>query len=430
MAAVVTDTDVAIVGAGAAGLAAARTLTDLKVSFVLLEAAHRIGGRAYTEELAAGVAFDLGCHWMHSASRNPFVAIADSFGFAYSRDRSFARRIRENGAWASAAEHDARDAFFQRNFELIHRTGEAGRDVAIAEATERDGRWTPFFDYFISLMTSVDSDRVSALDYHSYADTEENWPLKAGYGALVARFGAGLPVTLNAAVTRIDWAGQALRLTTPGGEVRAKKAILTVSTGILGGGHIRFEPPLPDSKQAALAALPLGNHNRICLLYERDVFGPDAPRGATLLNDGAEPMSFTIRPFGYDYVVGFTGGRFADWLERAGVEASVDLAKENLKKAFGAHIVKGVIRHNVSAWRGDPWVRGAYSAALPGQAHQRARLAEPLDARLYFAGEASSTDSFSTAHGAYLTGVEAARQVARALGVRAAITGTIAKAIR
>ena len=419
MAAVVTDTDVAIVGAGAAGLAAARTLRDLKVPFVLLEASHRIGGRAYTEELAPGVAFDLGCHWMHSASRNPFVAIADSFGFEYSKEWSFARRMRCNGAWASETVQEERDAFFHRNFELIHRAGEGGRDVAITEATERDGRWTAYFDYFISLMTSADSDRVSALDYHNYADTEENWPLKAGYGALVARFGAGLPVTLNAAVTRIDWAGQALCLTTPGGEVRAKKAILTVSTGVLGGDHIRFDPPLPDWKQAAVAALPLGNHNRICLLYDRDVFGTDYPQGATILNDGAEPMSFTIRPFGYDYVVGFTGGRFADWLERAGVEASVDLAKENLKKAFGADIVKGVIRHNVSAWRGDPWVRGAYSAALPGQAQQRAHLAEPLDERLYFAGEATSLDFFATAHGAYLTGVDTAHKAADSLGTSA-----------
>ncbi len=114
-------------------------------------------------------------------------------------------------------------------------------------------------------------------------------------------------------------------------------------------------------------------------------------------------------------MVGLTGGRFADWLERAGVEASADLAKENLKRAFGADIVKHVVGHNVTAWRGDPWVRGAYSAALPGQAHQRARLAEPLDERLYFAGEAASTDFFSTTHGAHLTGIRAARAAARSL---------------
>ena len=410
-----TDTDVAIVGAGAAGLAAARTLRDLGVPFVLLEASHRIGGRAYTEEVSPGVPFDLGCHWMHSASLNPFVAIADSFGFHYNT-QGISRRIRLDGAWASETVQEERDAFFERNLDLIAQAGERGRDVAIAEATERDSRWTAPFDYFISLMASADADRVSTLDYHNYNDTGENWPLKEGYGALVARFGADVPVTLNAAVARIDWSAETLRLTAPRGEVRAKKVIVTVSTGVLGGGHIRFDPPLPGAKQEAIAALPLGNHNRICLVYDRDVFGADHPHGATLLNQGSEPMGFSIRPFGYDYVVGFTGGRFADWLERAGVEASVDLAKENLKRAFGADIVKHVARHSVTAWRGDPWVRGAYSAALPGQAHQRARLAEPLDERLYFAGEAASPDFFSTAHGAHLTGIRAARAAASSLG--------------
>ena len=410
-----TDTDVAIVGAGAAGLAAARTLTDLGVPFVLLEASHRIGVRAYTEAGSPVVPFALGFHWRPSASLNPFVALADSFGFHYNT-QGISWRIRLDGAWASETVQEERDAFFQRNFDLIAQAGERGRDVAIAEATERDSRWAAPFDYFISLMASVDADRVSALDYHNYNDTGENWPLKEGYGALVARFGADVPVTLNAAVARIDWSGGTLRLTAPQGEVRAKKVIVTVSTGVLGGGHIRFDPPLPEAKREAIAALPLGNHNRICLVYDRDVFGADHPHGATLLNQGSEPMGFSIRPFGYDYVVGFTGGRFADWLERAGVEASVDLAKENLKRAFGADIVKHVARHSVTAWRGDPWVRGAYSAALPGQAHQRARLAEPLDERLYFAGEAASPDFFSTAHGAHLTGIRAARAASISLG--------------
>ncbi len=94
----------------------------------------------------------------------------------------------------------------------------------------------------------------------------------------------------------------------------------------------------------------------------------------------------------------------------------MDLAKENLERAFGTDIVKHVVRHNVTAWRGDPWVRGAYSAALPGQAHQRACLAEPLDERLYFAGEAASPDFFSTTHGAHLTGIRAARAAAKSLG--------------
>ena len=410
-----TDTDVAIVGAGAAGLAAAKTLGELGVPFVLLEASYRIGGRAYTEEVAPGQPFDLGCHWMHSASRNPFVAIADAHGFDYGK-LGHAGRGRIAGAWASAAEEAEFEAFKARNSEAIARAAASGPDVAAAEVTERADRWTPLFDYFFSLWTSFDVDRVSIVDLETYIDTDENWPLKQGYGALVARHAAGVPVTLNAQVTAIDRSGKALRLTTPKGEVRAKKVIVTVSTGILAGGHIRFDPALPDWKQEAIAGLPLGNHNRICLIYDRDVFGAEAPRGAAVLNQGAEPMSFSIRPFGYDYVVGLTGGRFADWLERAGETAAVDLAKENLRKAFGADVVKHVVGHNATAWRGYPWVRGAYTAALPGPASQRPRLAEPLDGRLFFAGEATSTGFYSTAHGAHLTGIETARQVARALG--------------
>ncbi len=415
MTAAMTDTDVAIVGAGAAGLAAAKTLGELGVPFVLLEASHRIGGRAYTEEVAPGAPFDLGCHWMHSASRNPFVAIADAHGFEYNK-LGFAGRGRIDGAWTSAAEEAEFEAFKARNSEAIARAAAAGPDVAAAEVTERTGRWTPLYDYFFSLWTSFDVDQVSIVDLENYLDTEENWPLKQGYGALVARHAAGVPVALNSQVSAIDWSGKALRLTTPRGEVRAKKVIVTVSTGILAGGHIRFDPALPDWKQEAVAGLPLGNHNRICLIYDRDVFGAEAPRSAAVLDNGAEPMSFTIRPFGYDYVVGLTGGRFADWLERAGTAAAVDLAKENLKQAFGADIVKHLVGHNVTAWRGDPWVRGAYSAALPGQAPQRARLAEPLDGRLFFAGEATSPEFYSTAHGAHLTGIDTAREVARALG--------------
>ena len=410
-----TDTDVAIVGAGAAGLAAAKTLGELGVPFVVLEASHRIGGRAYTEAVGSGQPFDLGCHWMHSASLNPFVAIADAHGFDYEK-LGRAGRGRIDGAWTSAAEEAEFEAFRARNLKAISRAAASGPDVAAADVTERAGRWTPLFDYFFSLWTSFDVDQISIVDLETYIDTDENWPLKQGYGALIARHAAGVPVTLNASVTAIDRSDKALRLTTPKGEIRTKKVIVTVSTGILAGDHIRFDPALPDWKQEAVAGLPLGNHNRICLIYDRDVFGPEAPRDAALLNQGAEPMGFTIRPFGYDYVVGLTGGRFADWLERAGPAASVDLAKENLKKAFGADIVKHVTGHSVTAWRGDPWVRGAYSAALPGQAAQRPRLAEPLDGRIFFAGEATSPEFYSTAHGAHLTGIETARKVAQTLG--------------
>jgi monoamine oxidase len=409
-----SNVDLVVIGAGAAGLAAAQTARAAGLNVTLLEASHRIGGRAYTEELAPGVAFDLGCHWMHSASLNPFVAIADRHGFHYEREGTLEPRVfRADRRWASEAEQAALKDFTERSMAAIARAGRDGSDAAVTEVTERDSPWTPMSDYWISLWTSRDADQVSAVDTASYRDTDENWPLKEGYGALVARHFAGEAVSLNAKVERIEWGAKDVRVHSIKGRVTARAAIVTVSTNILAGGEIAFDPPLPEWKQAAIHSLPLGNHNRICLLYERDVFGPDAPASIAVMEPDSEPLAFQIRPFGHDYVVGLTGGRFADWLERAGVEASVDLVKEKLKSVFGGEVTKHILRHDVTAWGGDPWVKGAYSAAAPGQAGSRTALARALDGKLFFAGEATSAEFMATCHGAYLTGIEAAKDAAR-----------------
>ena len=401
--------DFVVIGAGAAGLGAGRRLAELDASFVILEASHRVGGRGYTEEIAPGVPFDLGCHWMHSASLNPFVAMADAAGFTYLKG-TFEQDLRFAEDWMASRDREVCRRFCDRGFEALEKIQSADRDLSVADATERDSPWTGVFDYWISLNSSHDSDQVSAYDFCSYRDTKEDWPLKEGYGNLIARQSDGLPIRLNAAVQEIDCNGKEIRVTTAKGTLSAKAVIITVSTGILAGGDIRFAPELPDWKQQAVADLPLGCHNRHGLLFDRNVFGDDHPRDTTMLSGEGEAMSFHIRPFGHNYVDGMTGGRFADWLERAGPEASADLVKENLRKAFGSNITKHAVRHLVSAWRGDPWVRGAYSAARPGAANQRERLAEAIDDRLFFAGEATSQTFHATAHGAYLSGLRAAEE--------------------
>lgn len=409
-----TSVDIVVIGAGAAGLGAGRRLKKLGASFCILEAAHRVGGRAYTEDLAPGVPFDLGCHWMHSARHNPFVGFADDAGFSY-RKGTYEGNLRFTDDWEHSKDAAACDDYYDRNFEALEAIHAAEHDLSVADAVERDTPWVAAFDYWISLSTSHDPDQVSATDVCNYLDTDEDWAVKEGYGNLVARQAAGLPIQLNAVVTEVDSSQAGIRITTSKGTLSAKTVIITVSTGILGAGDIRFTPELPDWKRQAVADLPLGCHNRICLAFDRNVFGEDHPLDVTLLSGESEPMAFHISPFGYNYVSAVTGGRFADWLERAGSEASVDLAKENLQKAFGSSITKHLVRHLVTAWRGDPWVRGAYSAAAPGAADQRARLAEAIDGRLYFAGEATSQEFYATAHGAYLSGQKAAEQAYRSV---------------
>jgi monoamine oxidase len=413
------DVDIVIIGAGAAGLGAAKRAAERGQSFVLLEAGHRIGGRAYTEEIAPGVPFDLGCHWLHSASINPFTKIADRLGFAYENDFTWERKLHIDGRFATIEEVRGREAFLESCYSAIDAAGEAGRDVALADVTDREHRFTLFFDCIASLMSSVDSDQISVQDSVHYNDTGENWPIRDGYGALVARWAADVPVTLNAPVERINWGGNAVEAVTPKGTVRARRAIVTVSTGVLANGSIRFDPALPDWKRKAYESLPLGVHNRIGIALSRDPFGPGIARGLIHADATHEPMHIQIKPFGHPFVVGVTGGRFGAWLERAGVAASTDHLAERLKSVFGDDVAKAFGRSIVTAWGGDPWTFGSYSAATPGTGWLRPDMVRPVDARLHFAGEAASTESFSTCHGAMLSGMRAVDEIAGSAAVAA-----------
>ena len=415
-----SDVDLVIVGAGAAGLAAAKAAQARGLSFHLIEASHRIGGRAYTEGMAPGMPMDLGCHWMHSASLNPFVAIADRFGFHYRRDGAWRMNGFAGSRRLTEAEHAAIHRGMAANYAAIAAAVERGEDVAVSEVIDLDNPWAALHAYWFSLGTSNDVDQISTVDIDSYNDTDENWPLREGYGALVARWGADIPVTLNAPAERIRWGSGGVVVETGKGSVAGKRLLLTVSTNLMASGGIKFDPPLPDWKMAAARDLPLGVHNRIGIMLNRDPFGPDAPTSATILIDDDVPMATQLRPFGFNYVVGVTGGRHGAWLERAGAAASVAYLTERLVAAFGSDIRNALsTRTIVTAWGGDPWTLGSYSSALPGASHRRQELARPIDDILFFAGEACSREFAGTCHGAYLSGVAAVDAMAPAERARA-----------
>jgi len=404
--------DVVIVGAGAAGLAAARVLAEAGVSFQLLEASHRIGGRAHTEYPPDGAPFDLGCHWLHSASINPFVPVAEEFGFRYQQRTDFGRiGYFRNGQWLSEDASPVFEAEAAARECSIQAAWSAGRDVAVADATGRDGEWIDVLDYYTAQNTSSDPDQVSVGDIVNYHDTGENWPVQDGYGALVERWAYGVPVALNTVVTAIRWGGSEVKVETSRGGISTSHVVIAVSTGVLGSGELRFIPELPVDKQSAVAALPLGNYNHVRLSIERRFFEPDIPDRVVVTSDSDSPLGLTLCPYGSDCVIGIVAGRFADWLERAGVEASRQYVTDALADLFGHDIVRHVTDDRQSAWRGNPFVRGAYSSAVPGQFHQRSVLAQPLAGRLYFCGEATSMDHFCTCHGAKMTGERAAREV-------------------
>lgn len=380
---------------------------------LVLEARDRIGGRAHTVISANGFPADLGCGWLHSADRNPWVAIAGEMGFALDRTLpSWGERLVRSGY--SLAEQSewvrTREEFYQRL-----EAAAAYPDRPASELLEPGNRWNALLNAISTYANGVELERLSAHDYNNYDSTDINWRVREGYGALVARFGADVPVRLSTAVTRIDWSGNPVTIETSAGTLRAHAAILATPPTVVAAEQIRFAPALPPAKLGAAHGLPLGVDNKLFLSLA-DTW-PDIGSNWHVAGsvERTATASYQLKPLGAPVVEMFVGGQLGLDLERAGIEAMTDFARDELAGVFGNRIRGDLAPLLASAWATDPLSLGSYSFALPGHAEDRAIWAAALDDRLFFAGEACSTHDFSTGHGAYLTGRAAADQVVAAL---------------
>jgi len=403
--------DVAIIGAGAAGLGAAHELKRAGRSFVVLEARDRAGGRGHTIMAAPGVTFDLGCGWLHSADQNVFVTIAGQLGFQIDKTLPPWRdRIAVGTAFPPQERADflrSLDEFFER----LEQAAEDGVDHPANICLEPGNRWNPMIDAISSYINGCETDRLSILDFDAYQDTSLNWRVRRGYGALMAAYGEPLPIAFNCNVTLIDHSGQRLRIETSQGTVSADRVIVTVPTNLIADGAIRFSPDLPEKIEAA-ANLPLGLADKVMLaLDDAEELPADGNlRGMTMR---AEMGTYHLRPFGQPCIEGFFGGRFAQALEDAGDGAIAAHSIDEIVSFLGNDFRRKLKPLKESRWAHDPFARGSYSHALPGHAGKRAVLAAPVDDRLFFAGEATSPHFFSTAHGAHDSGERAAKEVMR-----------------
>jgi monoamine oxidase len=407
-----SEIDVAIIGAGAAGLGAARALKDSGLSVIVLEARHRVGGRGHTIMAAPHITFDLGCGWLHSADENSFVKIAERLNFEIDKTRPPWREQSFDTGFPLKERLDfirALDAFYDRAEEAA----KSGRDSAASAHLEPGNRWNPMIDAISTYVNGCELDSVSILDMDAYEDTGINWRVRRGYGALMAAYGASCPLAVNTRVDLIDHSGRRVRIETSRGTLTAGKVIVTVPTNLIADEAIRFHPALPAKVDAA-RGLPLGLADKVTLaLEEPDALPKDGNlRGATMRT---EMGSFHLRPFGQPCIEGFFGGRFAQQLEDAGDGALAAEAIDEIVALLGSDFRRRLRPLASSRWAHDPFARGSYSHALPGHAAARAVLAAPVDGRLFFAGEATSPNFFSTAHGARDSGERAAGEVLAAL---------------
>ncbi len=408
--------DVVVVGAGAAGIAAGRELVRLGRSVLILEARDRVGGRAHTVPHAKAAPLDLGCEWLHSADRNCLAAAAPDLGFALDTSEPPWRRATHagsRGAPDQAAFSAAYDAYEERLAAAASAAERSGQDRAAATLLEPNGRWNGLIGAISTYYNGAPPERVSVIDYGRYCDTERDWRVVGGYGALIATMAAGLPIRLACPVTAIDITAPRVRVVTAAGIVDAEQVIVTVPTSVLAAGAIRFSPAL-DGHLAAAAGLPLGVADKLYFRLDgAGEFEPDTRIAGTAgrMDTGA----YTLRPSGRPMVEGYFGGDYARALEEGGLRAFAAAALEEIGAAMGGDFCRRLTPVLATGWARDPLSLGSYSHALPGWADARAALATPVQSgRVLFAGEATSPHFFSTAHGAFETGLAAARAVVSA----------------
>lgn len=406
------DFDIAIIGAGAAGIGAARRLSSSGLSILMIEALPRPGGRAWTVQSSAGP-LDLGCGWLHSADRNPWTLLAGELGYSVDRHPSaWGQQFEDRGF--SRRDHAAASDAFQTWNERLRRL-DPGSDRA-SDALIPENRWNSYLQALSGYISGDELQRISADDYLAYDDasTDSNWRVRGGYGQMIT---SALPdnvdLRLDVSLEKLELTGGGVRLSTSDGSLTARAVILTVSSNVLGSGAVDLPLVLDDWRHAA-SLLPLGNNEKLFL----EIVGPSPFQAEThVIGDPSDPEtgSYYIMPLGMAVIECFLGGAGARSAASMGPEAAFARAINQLAVLFGTSVRSCLKPLVASDWAGTASIGGGYSHALPGHAGARQVLARPYEDRVFFAGEATHKSDFSTAHGAYVTGLRAAGEVLTAL---------------
>jgi monoamine oxidase len=401
--------DVAIIGAGAAGIAAARHLAAFPLRTCVLEARDRIGGRAHTARLS-GFPLDLGCGWLHSADENEWATIASDLALRIDRTAPPWTRAALEAQFPLIDQNAFRLAM-HKFFERLSTIAAGPADCPASDLLENGSEWSDLIKAIGTYINGAELTQVSAIDFDRYHDTGVNYRSEIGFGSLITAYAGPMAAQLECPVTHIDHSNKDIRIETPRGTMTASAVVITIPTNVFAKQGISFYPPLPGKTEAA-SKLPLGLANKVFLHVTGAVSLPTETRFFGAI-DREATGSYHIFPFGRPIIEGYFGGSLARQLERE--NALVHFAIEEVGRVLGADVKRGLRPIVATAWASEPFSLGSYSFATVGNSDARRELAKPVNDRLFFAGEACSRSDFSTAHGAYRTGLRAATEVLEAL---------------
>jgi monoamine oxidase len=410
---------VIIIGAGIAGLAAARQLVNGGHLVTILEARDRIGGRIWTDR-TLGLPIDLGAAWIHGVEGNPITQLAAQFDLSTVTTPYEPIAVYDGKNRFSESEYEAAyERYTQvQTFLQQQKTSRSAANLSVSEALrsrlttatplDRFVKWLVNSSVYLDRGSNGDDLGVAALNEDSQFDGEDVI-FPNGYEGIINGLARNLTIQTGQIVTAIDYTSTPIRVTTEKGTFEADRVIITLPLGVLKSGKVQFTPALPAEKTGAISRLGMGVLDKIVMRFPRTFWVNNVTRiGRT----ESEIEYVNIGQFlSTPVLIGLLAGNFARQLEQGTTQAAVDRAMGDLKAIYGATI-PDPLSATFTRWHGDPFTGGSYSLVPPGARQQDYdQLAEPVSGKLYFAGEATESRYPATVHGAYLSGLREASRI-------------------
>jgi monoamine oxidase len=410
------EADIVVIGAGAAGIAAARRVVAANRKVIVLEATGQIGGRCLTDNTTFDAPFDRGARWIYTPDTNPMIKLARGASLDVG-PAPLGQKIRIGRRNARAGEVEELLATLVRANRAIDDASRGRVDVSCAYALPKDlGDWAATVEFlFGANATGKDLKELSAIDKVRAQDRSAALACRQGLGTLIAKLGEGLPVSLSTPATRIGWSGRDVTVETPAGKIAARAAIVTASSNVLTSGALKFTPELPRRTLDAASKVSLGSYDHIVLQLRGNPLG--LSRDDVVIEQSKDARTaFMIANMGGSSLCSIdVAGSFGRDLSSQSEAAMVAFAVEWLTKLFGSDVAKAVRKSSATRWNAAPFALGAMSAASPGGQPSRKILMEPVGS-LLLAGEAAHETLWGTVDGAWESGERAAELALRKIG--------------